>query len=146
MKIAIGNDHAAYEMKLAVKEKLINDGYEVIDCGCDSTDSVDYPKYGHAVGRAVANGDADLGIAICSSGIGISMAANKVPGVRAGLVHSVHTAHMTKQHNNANVLCFGANIVDKDLAFAMVDEWLNTETEGGRHERRVNEIEDLDFC
>ena len=146
MKIAIGNDHAAYDLKIAIKEKLTSEGHEVIDFGCDSTESVDYPKYGHAVGWAVSKGEADLGIAICSTGIGISMAANKVPGVRAGLVHSVHTAHMTKQHNNANVLCFGANIVDKDLAFAMVDEWLNTETEGGRHERRVNEIEDLDFC
>ena len=145
MKIAIGNDHAAYDLKNAVKAKLEADGHEVIDFGCDSTDSVDYPKYGHAVGRAVSKGEADLGIAICSTGIGISMAANKVPGVRAGLVHSVQTAHMTKQHNNANVLCFGANVVDKETAFAMVDEWLNTEFEGGRHERRVNEIEDLDF-
>ena len=145
MKIAIGCDHAAYELKEAVKEKLTADGYEVLNKGCHSTESVDYPKYGHAVGKSVASGEADQGICICSSGIGISMAANKVPGVRAGLVHSVHTAHMTKQHNNANVLCFGANIVDKDLAFAMVDEWLSTEFEGGRHERRVNEIEDLDF-
>ena len=145
MKIAIGNDHAAYELKNAIKEKLIAEGHEVFDKGCDSTDSVDYPKYGHAVGWAVSKKEVDLGIAICSTGIGISMAANKVPGVRAGLVHSVHTAHMTKQHNNANVLCFGANIVDKELAFAMVDEWLSTEFEGGRHERRVNEIEDLDF-
>lgn len=145
MKIAIGNDHAGYELKEEVKKKLIADGYEVVDKGCDSKDSVDYPKYGHAVGWAVSKGETDLGICICSTGIGISMAANKVPGVRAGLVHSVQTAHMTKQHNNANVLCFGANVVDKDLAFAMVDEWLSTETEGGRHERRVNEIEDLDF-
>lgn len=145
MKIAIGNDHAAYGLKLAVKEKLISEGHEVIDFGCDSTESVDYPKYGHAVGRAVSKKEADLGIAICSTGIGISMAANKVPGVRAGLVHNVQTAHMTKQHNNANVLCFGANVVDQETAFAMVDEWLNTEFEGGRHERRVNEIEDPDF-
>lgn len=145
MKIAIGNDHAAYNLKNAVKEKLEKEGHEVIDFGCDSTDSVDYPKYGHAVAWAVAKKEADLGIAICSTGIGISMAANKVPGIRAGLVHNVQTAHMTKQHNNANVLCFGANVVDQDTAFAMVDEWLNTEFEGGRHERRVNEIEDLDF-
>lgn len=145
MKIAIGNDHAAYDLKLAVKDKLTAEGHEVIDCGCDSKESTDYPKYGHAVGWAVSKKEADLGICICSTGIGISMAANKVPGVRAGLVHSVQTAHMTKQHNNANVLCFGANVVDQDTAFAMVDEWLNTEFEGGRHERRVNEIEDLDF-
>ena len=145
MKIAIGNDHAAYELKLAVKDKLASEGHEVIDCGCDSKESTDYPKYGHAVGWAVSKKEADLGICICSTGIGISMAANKVPGVRAGLVPNVQTAHMTKQHNNANVLCFGANVVDQDTAFAMVDEWLNTEFEGGRHERRVNEIEDLDF-
>ena len=145
MKIAIGCDHAAYEMKEAIKEKMTAEGYEIIDFGCDSTESVDYPKYGHAVGKAVASGAADKGIAICGTGIGISIAANKVPGIRAGVVHSVETASWTKRHNDANVLCFGARVVDLDTAFAMVDAWLAAEFEGGKHELRINEIEDLDF-
>ena len=145
MKIVIGCDHAGYEIKEALKLRLADAGYEVLDVGCDSTESVDNPKYGHAVGKAVASGEADKGIAICGTGIGIGIAANKVPGIRAGVVHSVETAHMTKNHNDANVLCFGARVVDMDTAFAMVDEWLDTEFEGGKHERRINEIEDLDF-
>ncbi len=145
MKIAIGCDHAGYELKEAVKKKLENDGHEIIDVGCHSIESVDYPKYGHAVGRAVASGEADNGIAICGSGIGISMAANKVPGVRAGLVDSVWGATMTKKHNNANVLCMGGRVVSEELAFEMIEAWMNTEFEGGKHLRRINEIEDLDF-
>ena len=116
-----------------------------MDVGCHSNESVDYPKYGHAVGKAVASGEADKGIAICGTGIGISIAANKVPGIRAGVVHSIETAHWTKNHNDANVLCFGARVVDLHTALAMVDEWLSTEFAGGKHERRINEIEDLDF-
>ena len=145
MKIVIGGDHASPEMKAAIKERLESQGHEVMDVGTYTTESCDYAKYGHAVGKAVASGEADRGIAICGTGIGISISANKIPGIRAGLVHSVETAHLTKEHNNANVLCFGARVVDLDLAFAMVDEWMNTEFAGGRHERRINEIEDLDF-
>ena len=145
MKIVIGSDHAAYELKEAVKAKLEAEGYEMIDVGTNSTESVDYPKFGHAVGKAVASGEADKGIAICGTGIGISIAANKVPGIRAGVVHSVWTAEMTKAHNDANVLCFGARVVDQETAFAMVDAWLNTEFMGDKHLRRINEIEDLDF-
>lgn len=145
MKIVIGSDHAAYELKEAVKAKLEAEGYEMIDVGTNSTESVDYPKFGHAVGKAVASGEADKGIAICGTGIGISIAANKVPGIRAGVVHNVWTAEMTKAHNDANVLCFGARVVDQDTAFAMVDAWLNTEFMGDKHLRRINEIEDLDF-
>lgn len=145
MKIVIGSDHAGFELKEAVKAKLAADGYEVKDVGCYSNESVDYPTFGHAVGKAVVSGEADRGIAICGTGIGISIAANKVPGVRAGVCHSEWTAQMTKQHNDANVLCFGARVVDEATAFAMVDAWLNTEFEGGKHLRRINEIEDLDF-
>ncbi len=145
MKIAIGCDHAGYELKEAVKKKLENDGHEIIDVGCHSIESVDYPKYGHAVGRAVASGEADNGIAICGSGIGISMAANKVPGVRAGLVDSVWGATMTKKHNNANVLCMGGRVVSEELAFEMIEAWMNTEFEGGKHLRRIYDIEDLVF-
>ena len=143
MKIVIGSDHAGYELKEAVKAKLEADGYEMMDVGCYSTESVDYPKYGHAVGKAVVSGEADKGIAICGTGIGISIAANKVPGVRAGLVTSVWQAEMTKAHNDANVLCMGGRVVDKELAFEMVDKWLSTEFMGGKHERRVSQLEDL---
>ena len=145
MKIVIGSDHAGYELKEAVKAKLEGEGYDVTDVGTYSAESVDYPKFGHAVGKAVASGEAERGIAICGTGIGISIAANKVPGIRAGVVHDVWTAEMTKAHNDANVLCFGARVVDQDTAFAMVDTWLGTEFMGDKHLRRINEIEDLDF-
>lgn len=145
MKIVIGSDHAGYELKEAVKAMLEGKGYEIMDVGCHSSESVDYPKFGHAVGKAVASGEAERGIAICGTGIGISIAANKVPGVRAGVVHSLWTAEMTKAHNDANVLCMGARVVDQQLAFDMIDKWLETEFMGDKHLRRINEIEDLDF-
>ena len=145
MKIAVGSDHAAYELKEAIKEKLISEGHEVIDVGCDSTESVDYPKYGHAVGRAVASGEAERGIAVCGSGIGISIACNKVPGIRAALCTSVEMAEMCRRHNNANVVCMGARMISQELAFDIIDKWMTTDFEGGKHLRRINEIEDLDF-
>lgn len=145
MKIVVGCDHAAYELKEAIKEKLINEGHEVIDVGTDSTESVDYPKYGHAVGRLVASGEAERGIAVCGSGIGISIACNKVPGVRAALCTSVEMAEMCRRHNNANVLCMGARMISQELAFDIIDKWMVTEFEGGKHERRINEIEDIWF-
>ena len=145
MKLVVGSDHAAYELKEAIKEKLTAEGHEVIDVGCDSTESVDYPKYGHAVGRAVASGDAERGIAVCGSGIGISIACNKVPGIRAALCTSVEMAEMCRRHNNANVVCMGARMISRELAFDIIDKWMTTDFEGGKHLRRINEIEDLDF-
>ena len=145
MKIVVGSDHAAYELKEAIKEKLTAEGHEVIDVGCDSPESVDYPKYGHAVGRTVASGDAERGIAVCGSGIGISIACNKVPGIRAALCTSVEMAEMCRRHNNANVVCMGARMISQDLAFDIIDKWMTTDFEGGKHLRRINEIEDLDF-
>lgn len=145
MKLAVGCDHAAYELKEAIKEKLTNEGHEVLDMGCDSTESVDYPKYGHAVGRAVASGEAERGIAVCGSGIGISIACNKVPGIRAALCTSVEMAEMCRRHNNANVVCMGARMISQELAFDIIDKWMTTDFEGGKHLRRINEIEDLDF-
>lgn len=145
MKIVVGCDHAAYELKEAIKAKLIGEGHEVIDVGCDSTESVDYPKYGHAVGRTVASGEAERGIAVCGSGIGISIACNKVPGIRAALCTSVEMAEMCRRHNNANVVCMGARMISQELAFDIIDKWMTTEFEGGKHLRRINEIEDLDF-
>ncbi len=145
MKLVVGSDHAAYELKEAIKEKLISEGHEVIDVGCDSPESVDYPKYGHAVGRAVASGEAERGIAVCGSGIGISIACNKVPGIRAALCTSVEMAEMCRRHNNANVVCMGARMISQELAFDIIDTWMTTDFEGGKHLRRINEIEDLDF-
>lgn len=143
MTIAIGCDHAGYELKEAVKARLEVAGYQMIDLGAHSSESVDYPIYGHAVGRAVAEGKAEKGIAICGSGIGISIACNKVPGIRAALCTSVEMAEMSRRHNNANVICMGARMISQDLAFDMVDKWLSTEFEGGKHERRINELEDI---
>ena len=145
MKLVIGSDHAAYELKEAIKEKLIGEGHEVIDVGCDSAESVDYPKYGHAVGRAVASGEAERGIAVCGSGIGISIACNKVPGIRAALCTSVEMAEMSRRHNNANVVCMGARMISRELAFDIVDTWMTTDFEAGKHLRRINEIEDIWF-
>ena len=145
MKLAIGCDHAAYELKEAIKAKMLAEGHEIIDCGTDSTESVDYPKYGHAVGRAVASGEAERGIAVCGSGIGISIACNKVPGIRAALCTSVEMAEMCRRHNNANVVCMGARMISQELAFDIIDTWMTTDFEGGKHLRRINEIEDLDF-
>ena len=145
MKFVVGSDHAAYELKEAIKAKLISDGHEVIDVGCDSTESVDYPKYGHAVGRAVASGEAERGIAVCGSGIGISIACNKVPGIRAALCTSVEMAEMCRRHNNANVVCMGARMISQELAFDIIDTWMTTDFEAGKHLRRINEIEDIWF-
>ena len=145
MKLVVGSDHAAYELKEAIKAKLISEGHEVIDVGCDSTESVDYPKYGHAVGRAVASGEAERGIAVCGSGIGISIACNKVPGIRAALCTSVEMAEMCRRHNNANVVCMGARMISQELDFDIIDTWMTTDFEGGKHLRRINEIEDLNF-
>lgn len=146
MIIALGCDHAAYELKEAIKAKMENEGHTIIDVGTYSPESVDYPKYGHAVGKAVASGEAERGIAVCGSGIGISIACNKVPGIRAALCTSVEMAEMCRRHNNANVVCMGARMISQELAFDIIDTWMTTEFEGGKHLRRINEIEDLDFC
>lgn len=145
MIIAIGCDHAGYELKEKVKARMESAGHKMIDVGTDSTESVDYPKYGHAVGRTVASGEAERGIAICGSGIGISIACNKVPGIRAALCTSVEMAEMCRRHNNANVICMGARMIEEELAYAMIDTWMTTEFEGGKHERRINELDDINF-
>ena len=143
MTLAIGCDHAGYELKEKVKAKLESEGYTMIDVGTNSAESVDYPQFGHAVGRAVVKGEAERGIAICGSGIGISIACNKVPGVRAALCTSVEMAEMCRRHNNANVICMGARMISEELAYQMVDTWLATEFEGGKHERRINQLDDI---
>ena len=140
MKIGIGNDHAALEMKLQIKEFLEEMGHEVVDYGTHTTESCDYPVYGELVARAVAAGEVDQGILICGTGLGISLAANKVKGIRAAVCSEPFTAKMARAHNDCNILAFGARVVGGELAKMMVDTWLNTEFEGGRHQRRVDMI------
>lgn len=140
MKIVIGNDHAAVELKNIIKEHLESKGIEVIDVGTDTNDSCDYPVYGEKVGRAVVSGEADLGIAICGTGVGISIAANKVKGVRACVCSEPYSAKLSRMHNNSNVLAFGARVVGSEMAKMIVDTWLEAEYEGGRHQRRVDLI------
>ena len=144
MKIAIGNDHSAVELKHIIMEHLKEKGYEVLNLGTDSEESCDYPVYGEKVGRAVASGQADLGIAICGTGVGISLAANKVKGIRACVCSEPYTAKLSRMHNNSNVLAFGARVVGSELAKMIVDEWLNAEFEGGRHQRRVDKLTALE--
>ncbi len=144
MKIAIGNDHTAVEMKTAVKAHLEEKGIQVTDLGTNETGSCDYPVYGEKVARAVAEGQADLGIAICGTGLGISLAANKVKGIRACVCSEPYTAKMSRLHNNCNMLCFGARVVGVEMAKMIVDTWLDTEFEGGRHQRRVDMIMEIE--
>ena len=138
--IAIGCDHGGYELKQKILAHLRQRGLEYRDFGCDSTASVDYPVYGKAVAHAVASGECEKGIVICSTGIGISIAANKVRGIRCALCGDPLSAPLTRRHNNANMLAMGAGIVGKNLAENIVDTFLNTQFEGGRHERRVNAL------
>ena len=140
MKIAIGNYHSAVELKNIIREHLEQKGYEVLNLGTDSSESCDYPVYGERVGRAVASGEAELGIAICGTGVGISLAANKVKGIRACVCSEPYTAKLSRMHNNSNVLAFGARVVGSELAKMIVDQWLEAEFEGGRQLRRVDMI------
>ncbi len=140
MKIGIGNDHAALEMKNQVMEYLEEKGYEVINYGTNPPESCNYPEFGEKVGRAVVSGEVDCGILICGTGVGISLAANKVKGVRAVVCSEPYSAKLSKQHNNTNILAFGARVVGIELAKMIIDEWLGAEFEGGRHQTRVDMI------
>jgi len=141
MKYFIGTDHAGFEVKPFVIEYLKNKGYEVEDLGTYSTESVDYPDYAHKVAEAVLANPGSMGILICGSGIGMSLAANKHKGIRAALCHDHYTASMARKHNDANILCFGARIVGLGEIESILDGWLNSKFEGGRHERRVKKID-----
>ena len=140
MKIAIGNDHVAVELKNHIKNYVEAKGHTVINFGTDSSDRADYPIYGKKVADAVASGECDLGILICGTGIGISLAANKVPGIRAAVCSEPYSARLTRQHNNANIIAFGARVVGQSVAEMIVDEFLNAEFEGGRHQNRIDMI------
>ena len=140
MKIAIGSDHGGLTLKEVIKPFLIEEGHEVVDFGTNTTDSCDYPIYGEAVGEAVSFGDCDRGIAICGTGLGISMAVNKVPGIRAALCTNEFMAEMSREHNDANVLVLGARVLGEGLALRIVKIWLETEFAGDRHQRRIDGI------
>ncbi len=142
--IAVGSDHAGFDLKQLIAEHLIARGLEVVDLGAHSTDRVDYPDFGAAVGRSVASGQADLGVAVCGSGIGICMAANKIKGVRAATVHDATSARLTREHNDANVICLGERLTGVQVALDAVDAWLDAEFEGGRHADRVAKLDALD--
>ncbi len=144
MKIALGSDHGGYELKENIKKHLEEKGIEYVDCGTDSTESVDYPEFGQKVAETVKKGECERGIVCCGTGIGISISANKVPGIRCALCSDCYSARMSREHNNANVLALGARVIGRDLALEIVDIWIKTEFQGGRHERRVNKIADIE--
>ncbi|MBT6372851.1 MAG: ribose 5-phosphate isomerase B [Acidimicrobiaceae bacterium] len=142
--IAVGSDHAGYALKEQLAGELRDLGHEVLDLGAHSSERVDYPDFGAAVGRAVVGGDAELGLCVCGSGIGIAMAANKVPGVRAATVHDVTSARLTRQHNDANVICLGERLIGPEVASEALRAWLDAEFEGGRHTGRIDKLSGLD--
>ena len=142
MRVAVASDHGGYKLKEKVKEYLESRDIDVIDLGTNSEDSVDYPEYGRACAKAVAGGEADRGIVCCGTGIGISIAANKVNGIRCGLCTNVEMAKLTRQHNDANMLAMGGRIIDDETAMAITEAFIDTEFEGGRHQRRIDKIEE----
>ena len=144
MKISLGADHAGYPLKEKIKQRLAQQGIEVTDHGTTSIDSVDYPDYAREVAHDVAGKRADWGILVCGSGIGMAMSANKVPGVRAANVSTEYEAQLSREHNDANVLTLGSRILDDGAAFKIVDKWLQTGFAGGRHQRRVDKISELE--
>ncbi len=144
MKIAVGSDHGGYLLKEEIVKHLEKEGYEVLNLGTFSEEACDYPVFGAAVGRAVANKEADFGIVVCGSGEGITMAANKIKGIRAGIGYNDAVSGLLREHNNANVIGFGARFMEKEDVLRRVDIFLHTEYAGGRHEKRVNLLSDLE--
>lgn len=144
MRIAVASDHAGFELKQLVADHLRAGGHDVVDLGTNDTTSVDYPDFGAAIGRNVSAGETELGVAVCGSGIGICMAANKIEGVRAATVHDVTSARLTRLHNNANIMCLGERFIGPQVALDSVDAFVNGEFEGGRHSRRVDKIAKLE--
>lgn len=144
MRITIGSDHAGFQLKETLRDWLVAEGHDVTDVGTYTTESTDYPRYGSLVGRAVARGDAELGVAVCGSGQGISMAVNKVPGARGAVIHYPLEAEMTRRHNNANVACFGERFTTPFVAQRSLEVFLATPFDGGRHTHRVDQLVELD--
>ena len=144
MKIGIGNDHAAVEMNMQIREYLESLGHEVVNYGVDTTERCNYPEIGEKVGRAVAAGEVECAVLICGTGVGISIAANKVHGVRAAVCSDITTAHLVKEHNNANIIAFGARIVGIETAKDIVKAYLDAKFLGGRHQTRIDMISDIE--
>ena len=144
MKLAIGNDHVAIDMKNEIRAYLESKGIEVLDVGTNSTERFNYPISGYKVARLVADGAVDGGVLICGTGVGISLAANKVRGIRACVCSEPYTARLSKQHNNSNIIAFGARVIGIETAKMIVDEWLKAEYEGGRHQTRVDMIAEIE--
>lgn len=144
MKIAISSDHGGNNLRREIIQELVELGIEYVDFGPDSDDSVDYPDFAMPVANGVASGNFDRGILICGTGIGMSIAANKVKGIRCALVHDVFSAKATRQHNDSNILAMGERVIGPGLAREIVKTWLNTSFEGGRHERRIGKLMDLE--
>lgn len=144
MKIAFGCDHGGVDLKLEVLNHLSQRGIEVIDLGVEPGEKANYPVSGLAVAKAVVNGEADLGILVCGTGVGISIAANKVPGIRAVVCSEPYTAKLSRQHNNSNILAFGARVVGSEMAKMIIDNWLDASFEGGRHQTRVDMITQIE--
>ncbi|MBQ3038727.1 MAG: ribose 5-phosphate isomerase B [Clostridia bacterium] len=142
--IAIGSDHGGFELKTHIINHLKEKGLEIKDFGCYDENSVDYPDIAQAVAASITGGECENGILICGTGIGISIAANKINGIRAAHCHDVYSAEMTKRHNNANIICMGGRVVGRELAFMIVDAWLGAEFEGGRHQNRIDKIHALE--
>lgn len=146
MKIGIANDHSAVEMKKEIVAYLTQKGYEVINYGTDGSESVDYPNYGETLAKAVMAGEVERGIAICGTGVGIGIACNKVDGIRACTCSEPYSAKLSRLHNNAQIITFGARVVGVELAKMLVDTFLETEFEGGRHQRRVSQLDHIGHC
>ena len=144
MKIAMGADHGGYSLKEIIKKHLVEEGHEILDLGTHDTQSCNYPEYAAKVAYAVADKHADLGVLVCGTGIGMSIAANKVKGIRAAAVSDCFTAQATREHNDSNIICLGERIVGPGLAMRIVDTWLNASFQGGRHQTRVDMICDLE--
>ena len=143
-KLVIGCDHAAPELKAIVRDHLIERGFDVTDVGTHTTDSCNYPDYAHALCKKIQSGECELGILICGTGIGMSMAANKHKGIRAACCSDTFSARLTRLHNDANVLCFGARVVGQGLAIDLVDTFINAEFEGGKHQKRIDMFVDIE--
>lgn len=144
MKLAIGNDHVAVEMKKEMQSYLKSKGIEVIDVGTNSTERFHYPVSGYKVAQMVAAGEVDGGVLICGTGVGISLAANKVKGIRACVCSEPYSARLSKQHNNTNIIAFGARVIGPETAKMILDEWLNAKYEGGRHQIRIDMISEIE--
>lgn len=144
MKIIIGSDHGGFELKETIREYILKRGLEVQDVGVFVQDSVDYPDYAQKVGELIASGEGDLGILICGTGIGMSISANKINGIRCALCNDVYSAKMAKGHNDANVIALGARVIGKGVALMIIDTFLSSNFEGGRHNTRLGKIRDLE--